>query len=55
MAGDVVEQHEADAEHDAAEHLGLLRDWTPWPVAAAPSALYLLLSLTAFGWLVRYR
>ena len=25
------------------------------PVAAAPSALYLLLSLAAFSWLVRYR
>ena len=36
-------------------HLGLLRDWTPWMVAAAPSALYLLLSLAAFSWLVRYR
>ncbi len=36
-------------------HLGLLRDWTPWMVAAAPSALYLLLSMAAFGWLVRYR
>jgi lipopolysaccharide export system permease protein len=24
-------------------------------VAAAPSALYLLLSLAAFSWLVRYR
>jgi lipopolysaccharide export system permease protein len=36
-------------------HLGLLRDWTPWMVAAAPSALYLLLSMAAFSWLVRYR
>ena len=36
-------------------HLGLLRDWTPWMVAAAPSTLYLLLSLAAFSWLVRYR
>jgi len=36
-------------------HLGLLRQWTPWMVAAAPSALYLLLSMAAFGWLVRYR
>ena len=41
--------------NNVAGHLGLLRDWTPWLVAAAPSALYLLLSLTAFGWLVRYR
>lgn len=38
-----------------AEHLGVLRDWTPWIVAAAPSALFLLLSLGAFAWLVRYR
>jgi lipopolysaccharide export system permease protein len=36
-------------------HLGVLRDWTPWLVAAAPSTLYLLLSLAAFAWLVRYR
>ena len=36
-------------------HLGLLRQWTPWMVAAAPSAVYLLLSMAAFGWLVRYR
>ena len=36
-------------------HLGLLQQWTPWMVAAAPSALYLLLSMAAFGWLVRYR
>ena len=36
-------------------HLGLLRNWTPWIVAAAPGALYLLLSLAAFSWLVRYR
>ena len=36
-------------------HLGLLGNWTPWIVAAAPGALYLLLSLAAFSWLVRYR
>jgi lipopolysaccharide export system permease protein len=36
-------------------HLGLLRDWTPWMVAATPSAVYLLMSLAAFAWLVRYR
>ena len=41
--------------NNVAGHLGLLRDWTPWMVAAAPSALYLLLSLAAFSWLVRYR
>ncbi len=36
-------------------HLGLLGNWTPWIVAAAPGALYLGLSLAAFSWLVRYR
>jgi lipopolysaccharide export system permease protein len=36
-------------------HLGLLGNWTPWIVAAAPGALYLLLSMAAFSWLVRYR
>jgi lipopolysaccharide export system permease protein len=41
--------------NNVAGHLGLLRDWTPWMVAAAPSALYLLLSMAAFSWLVRYR
>jgi lipopolysaccharide export system permease protein len=41
--------------NNVAGHLGLLRNWTPWVVAATPSALYLLLSLAAFSWLVRYR
>ncbi len=41
--------------NNMAGHLGLLRDWTPWITAAAPSALFLLVSLAAFGWLVRYR
>ena len=41
--------------NNVAGHLGLLRDWTPWIVASAPSALYLLLSLGAFAWLVRFR
>ncbi len=41
--------------NNVAGHLGLLRDWTPWIVAATPSALYLLLSMAAFSWLVRYR
>jgi lipopolysaccharide export system permease protein len=36
-------------------HIGLLRGWTPWIVAAMPSTLFMLLSLAAFGWLVRYR
>ncbi|UUX94820.1 LPS export ABC transporter permease LptG [Aquabacterium sp. J223] len=41
--------------NNVAGHLGLLNRWTPWVVAATPSALYLLLSLAAFAWLVRYR
>ena len=41
--------------NNASGHLGLLRQWTPWMAAAAPSALYLLLSMGAFAWLVRYR
>lgn len=36
-------------------HLGLLQGWSPWVAAAAPGLLYLMLSLGAFGWLVRYR
>lgn len=36
-------------------HLGLLHDWTPWLTASAPSVIYLLMSLAAFSWLVRYR
>jgi lipopolysaccharide export system permease protein len=41
--------------NNVAGHLGLLRDWTPWLTAAFPSAFFLVLSLAAFGWLVRYR
>jgi lipopolysaccharide export system permease protein len=41
--------------NNVAGHLGVLRDWTPWLVATAPSALFLLLSMAAFSWLVRYR
>ncbi len=41
--------------NNVAAHVGLLRNWTPWMVAASPSLLYLLLSLAAFSWLVRYR
>jgi len=41
--------------NNVASHIGLLSNWTPWVVAAAPSALYLLLSMAAFSWLVRYR
>ena len=36
-------------------HIGLLRGWTPWVAAATPSLIYLLLSMGAFAWLVRYR
>lgn len=38
-----------------AGHLGLLKNWTPWAVAATPSLIYLGLSMAAFTWLVRYR
>ena len=41
--------------NNASGHLGLLRHWTPWLAAAAPSGLYLLISMGAFAWLVRYR
>ncbi len=41
--------------NNLAGHIGLLRDWTPWVVAATPSLIYLLLSLAAFTWLVRFR
>jgi len=41
--------------NNVSAHLGLLRDWTPWMVAATPSLIYLLLSFAAFSWLVRYR
>lgn len=36
-------------------HLGLLNNWTPWLAASVPSVIYLLMSLAAFSWLVRYR
>jgi lipopolysaccharide export system permease protein len=36
-------------------HLGLLGDITPWLVSAAPGLLFLVLSLGAYAWLVRYR
>jgi len=41
--------------NNLAGHIGLLRDWTPWVVAAAPSLAYLLISMAAFTWLVRFR
>jgi len=41
--------------NNVAGHLGLLKNWTPWLVAATPSLLYMGLSMAAFTWLVRYR
>jgi lipopolysaccharide export system permease protein len=41
--------------NNVAGHIGALSDLTPWAVSAAPGLLYLLLSLAAFAWLVRYR
>ncbi|MBN8493002.1 MAG: LPS export ABC transporter permease LptG [Burkholderiales bacterium] len=41
--------------NNVAGHIGLLRGWTPWLVAAMPGMVFLLISLAAFGWLVRYR
>ncbi|MEJ6008032.1 LPS export ABC transporter permease LptG [Paucibacter sp. AS339] len=41
--------------NNVAGHIGILKNWTPWMVAATPSLAYLGLSLAAFGWLVRYR
>lgn len=36
-------------------YIGNLRDWEPWITSAAPSLLYSLASLGAFGWLVLKR
>lgn len=41
--------------NNVAGHIGVLGGLTPWLVSATPSLLYLLLSLGAFAWLVRYR
>ncbi|PXW94745.1 lipopolysaccharide export system permease protein [Sphaerotilus hippei] len=41
--------------NNVSNHLGLLQNWTPWIAASVPSVVYLMLSLTAFGWLVRNR
>jgi lipopolysaccharide export system permease protein len=41
--------------NNLASHVGLLKNWTPWLVAATPSLIYLALSMAAFGWLVRFR
>ncbi len=41
--------------NNLSNHLGLLQGWSPWVAAAAPGLFYLMLSLGAFAWLVRYR
>ena len=41
--------------NNLSSHLGLLQNWTPWLAASAPSVIFLILSLAAFSWLVRYR
>ena len=41
--------------NNLAGHIGMLRGWSPWLAAAAPSLMFLLLSMGAFAWLVRYR
>jgi len=41
--------------NNLAGHIGNLQGWVPWVAASAPSLLFLLLSMSAFAWLVRYR
>jgi len=41
--------------NNVAAHIGLLKNWTPWIVAATPSLIFLGMSMAAFSWLVRYR
>ena len=36
-------------------HIGNLREWEPWIASAAPSLIYTLISLAAFGWMVLRR
>lgn len=36
-------------------HMGNLRNWEPWITSAAPSLIYTLVSLAAFGWMVLRR
>lgn len=36
-------------------HVGNLRNWEPWITSAAPSLIYMLISLAAFGWMVLRR
>ena len=41
--------------NNLSSHLGLLQGWSPLLAAAAPGLFYLMMSLAAFAWLVRYR
>jgi lipopolysaccharide export system permease protein len=41
--------------NNVAIHLGMLYSWSPWLSAATPSMIYLLMSLGAFAWLVKYQ
>jgi lipopolysaccharide export system permease protein len=41
--------------NNLASHIGMLRNWEPLVAAAMPGLAYLLLSMAAFAWLVRYR
>ncbi len=36
-------------------HMGNLNNWEPWITSAAPSLIYTLISLAAFGWMVLRR
>lgn len=36
-------------------HIGNLRNWEPWVTSAAPSLIYMAVSLAAFGWMVLRR
>ena len=36
-------------------HMGILRNWEPWITSAAPSLIYMMISLAAFGWMVLRR
>lgn len=41
--------------NNVSSHIGQLQQWTPWVAAAAPGVLFLVLSMTAFAWLVHNR
>jgi lipopolysaccharide export system permease protein len=41
--------------NNVSSHVAQLQHWTPWIAASTPSLIYLLLSLGAFSWLVRFR